>query len=201
MSGSARGERPTPSTGPAEQAAPAGAVGPDGRPGTAASDGRPGTAAADGSAGSAPEGEAQAAAAELAADLQRVLLVSSRILRSHTASEEVSAPQFSVLAYLERAGESTPGALADFEHVSPPVMTRILGRLERAGLVARAAHPGDGRQVRVTLTEEGVQLVRAGRERRHAWLRDRIEGATPAQQSALREASAVLRELLIPPRD
>lgn len=144
---------------------------------------------------------ADADAVDLAAELQRVLLVSSRILRSHTASEVVSAPQFSVLAYLQRAGESTPGALAEFEHVSPPVMTRSLGRLERAGLVRRAAHPGDGRQVRVTLTEEGEQLVLAGRERRHDWLRSRIDGATPAQREALREASEVLRALLIPPRE
>ena len=152
----------------------------------------------DPAAGSAEENEE---AVELAAELQRVLLVSSRILRSHTASEAVSAPQFSVLAYLQRAGESTPSALADFEHVSPPVMTRILGRLEQAGLVRRAAHPVDGRQVRVTLTEEGEQLVLAGRERRHAWLRSRIDGATPAQRAALREGSRVLRELLVPPRE
>ncbi|MGO1257607.1 MAG: MarR family winged helix-turn-helix transcriptional regulator [Brachybacterium sp.] len=138
--------------------------------------------------------------AELAAELQRVLLVSSRILRSHTASDAVSAPQFSVLAYLQRAGESTPGALADFEHVSPPVMTRILGRLEEAGLVERAAHPGDGRQVRVTLTEEGLQVVLAGREQRDAWLRARLGEATPAQRDGLRDASTLLRQILIPPR-
>ncbi|ACU85192.1 transcriptional regulator [Brachybacterium faecium DSM 4810] len=151
-----------------------------------------------------PAGEESAGGGEnveLAAGLQRVLLVSSRILRSHTASEEVSAPQFSVLAYLQRTGESTPGALAEFDHVSPPVMTRILGRLEHAGLVRRDAHPGDGRQVRVTLTDRGQQLVLAGRERRHAWLRSRIEEATPAQQAALRDASRVLQEILIPPRD
>lgn len=139
--------------------------------------------------------------AELAAELQRVLLVSSRILRSHTASEAVSIPQFSVLAYLQRAGESTPGALADFEHVSPPVMTRILGRLEEAGLVGRAAHPGDGRQVRVTLTEEGLQVVLAGREQRDAWLRARLGEATPEQRNGVRDASTLLRQILIPPRD
>ncbi|WP_394215870.1 MarR family winged helix-turn-helix transcriptional regulator [Brachybacterium vulturis] len=147
---------------------------------------------------SAAEGEE---AAELAAELQRVLLVSSRILRSHTASEEVSAAQFSVLAYLHRRGESTPSALAEFEHVSPPVMTRCLGRLEQSGLVRRATHPVDGRQVRVTLTEEGEQLVLAGREHRHTWLRERIDGATPAQRAALRGASQVLRELLLPARE
>ena len=69
----------------------------------------------------------QAEVAELAAELRRVLLVSSRILRSRTASDDVSASQFSVLAFLDRSGESTPGALAEFEHVTPPVMTRILG--------------------------------------------------------------------------
>jgi len=138
--------------------------------------------------------------AELAAELQRVLLVSSRILRSQSASGDVSVPQFSVLAYLERSGESTPGALADFEHVSPPVMTRILGRLEQAGLVRRSAHPGDGRQVRVTLSEEGKQVVLAGREHRHAWLRERIDAASPDQRASLREAAEVLREILIPPR-
>lgn len=151
----------------------------------------------------APTGSAAAGeeAAELAAELQRVLLVSSRILRSHTASEDVSAPQFSILAYLHRRGESTPSALAEFEHVSPPVMTRSLGRLEQAGLVRRATHPVDGRQVRVTLTEAGVQLVLAGREHRHTWLRHRLDGATPAQRAALRDASEALRELIIPPRE
>ena len=150
--------------------------------------------------GSHEEVDETAEVVELAAELQRVLLVSSRILRSHSASEEVSAPQFSVLAHLQRRGESTPGAMAELEHVSPPVMTRILGRLEHAGLVRRAAHPGDGRQVRVTLTDAGEQLVLAGRERRHAWLRGRLDGATPAQRAALHEASQVLRDLLIPPQ-
>src|SRR5690625_5482740 len=102
-------------------------------------------------------------AAALAAELRRVLLVSSRILRSHTASDEISASQYSVLAYLQRAGESTPGAIASFEHVSPPVMTRILGRLEDAGLVLRDAHPGYVSQVRVTLTSEGMVAVARGR--------------------------------------
>ena len=138
--------------------------------------------------------------AELATELQRLLLVSSRILRSHTASQAVSASQFSVLAHLARAGESTPGALADFEHVRPPVMTRVLGRLEDVGLVHRAAHPEDGRQVRVTLTEEGQEVVRAGRAERDAWLRSRLVGVSAAEREGLRTATALLRSTLFPPR-
>lgn len=139
--------------------------------------------------------------AELASELQRLLLVSSRILRSHTASQAVSASQFSVLAHLARAGESTPGALADFEHVSPPVMTRVLGRLEEAGLVRRAVHPEDGRQVRVTLTEEGREVVRAGRAERDAWLRSRLVGVSATERESLRTATALLRRTLVPPRE
>lgn len=154
----------------------------------------------DGAEESTGEGRGQDPA-ELAADLQRVLLVSTRILRSQVESGEISVSQFSVLAYLERNGESTPGALAEFDHVSPPVMTRLLGRLEQAGLVRRGAHPADGRQVLVSLTEEGRGQVVAGRERRHAWLRERIESASEAQQAALREGTRALREILLPHRD
>ncbi|MGP9683073.1 MULTISPECIES: MarR family winged helix-turn-helix transcriptional regulator [unclassified Brachybacterium] len=144
---------------------------------------------------------AQDDVSELAAELRRVLLVSSRILRSRTASDEVSASQFSVLAFLDRSGESTPGSLAEFEHVSPPVMTRILGRLEDAGLVVRSTHPGDGRQVLVTLTELGVQVVLQGRAERDGWLRTRIEAADPQERETLRAATELLRRTLIdPPR-
>lgn len=140
-------------------------------------------------------------AAELAAELRRVLLVSSRILRSHTASDDISASQYSVLAFLQRAGESTPGAIASFEHVSPPVMTRILGRLEEAGLVLRDAHPGDGRQVRVTLTAQGQGAVDRGRRERDEWLRSRIGAADDAERRTLRAAAQILRRNLIQWRD
>lgn len=140
-------------------------------------------------------------AAELAAELRRVLLVSSRILRSHTASDDISASQYSVLAYLQRAGESTPGAIASFEHVSPPVMTRILGRLETAGLVRRDAHPGDGRQVRVTLTDQGQDVVDRGRRERDEWLRTRIGATDEHERETLRAAVQILRRSLIERRD
>lgn len=135
--------------------------------------------------------------AELAAELRRVLLVSSRLLRSHTASDDISASQYSVLAYLQRTGETTPGALADFEHVSPPVMTRLLGRLEGAGLVRRDAHPGDGRQVRVTLTADGEDVVLRGRRERDAWLRSRLGAVTPGQRETLASAVEILRGSLL----
>ena len=135
--------------------------------------------------------------AELASRMRRLLLVSSRILRTRTSSEQISASQYSVLAFLDRSGSATPGAIAEFEHVSPPVMTRTLDRLETAGLVARAAHPGDGRQVLVTLTATGADLVHRGRQERDDWLSSRIEATDPAERDALDAAVDLLTRTLI----
>lgn len=140
---------------------------------------------------------------DLVTELRRVLLVSSRVLRSRTADEDVSTSQYSVLAFLLRTGASTPGELAGFEHVSPPVMTRTLARLETAGLVRRGAHPTDGRQVRVSLTPEGEDVVRRGRAERDAWLRSRVERLDATDRAGLREAVDLLRRALVdaPPEE
>lgn len=160
---------------------------------------------AEGSGAAEPAAEDRGAedqlAIQLAADLQRLLLVSSRILRTRTASQDISASQFSVLAYLHRSGGSTPGAIAAFERVSPPVITRMLVRLEQMGLLVRRPHPEDGRQVWVTLTDHGVQAVLAGREERNAWLRERIAAASPAEREEIAAASEVLTRTLLERRD
>ncbi|UQN31012.1 MarR family winged helix-turn-helix transcriptional regulator [Brachybacterium kimchii] len=134
---------------------------------------------------------------DIVADLHRVLLVSSRRLRSRAASDEVSVAQFSVLAYLHREGEATPGRVADFERVSPPVMTRIIARLEEAGWVARRPHPGDRRQVLLALTEAGATIVEEGRRARSAWLRERVDGLDDTQLGQLETAARMLRDVLL----
>nr|WP_281392384.1 MarR family transcriptional regulator [Brachybacterium halotolerans] len=118
-------------------------------------------------------------------------------MRSRAASEEVSVAQFSVLACLHREGEATPGRVADFERVSPPVMTRIIARLEEAGWVARRPHPSDRRQVLLALTEEGATIVEEGRRARSAWLRERVDGLDDAQLGQLETAARMLRDVLL----
>lgn len=49
----------------------------------------------------------------------------------------------------------TMGALADFMRVRPPTASKAVVRLSVQGLVERADGAGDGRVVRVRLTEEG----------------------------------------------
>src|ERR1700734_3134822 len=75
----------------------------------------------------------------------------------------LSDTQLAALAALEVHPAMTPGELAEHEKVQPPSMTRVIAALEELGLVMRAPHATDRRQVVLSVTEEGrpaVQRVR-----------------------------------------
>lgn len=59
---------------------------------------------------------------------------------------------------LAHHGELTQSELADVLILSRPSVTRLLQRMERAGLVSRRVDDADGRQVRVALTPAGQEL-------------------------------------------
>ena len=74
-------------------------------------------------------------------------------------------------------------------------MTRTVTCLESEGLVQRRPHPTDGRQVVISLTEKGEELVAAERRRRDAWLARRLRELTPDERAALRKAAPILERL------
>jgi DNA-binding MarR family transcriptional regulator len=131
----------------------------------------------------------------LAADLRIALMRAVRRLRAEKSDEDLSDAQHAVLAYLDRHGPATPGALADFERVKPPSMTRTLAALVDLGLVTREGHPDDGRQVLMRLTESGRDTVEATRARRNTWLARRLADLDPGQRATLAAAVDVLRRI------
>ncbi|MFK4116655.1 MarR family winged helix-turn-helix transcriptional regulator [Streptomyces longwoodensis] len=104
--------------------------------------------------------------------------------------------EFDVLATLRRAGEPytlSPRELSATLMLTTGGMTGRLDKLERAGLLRRSPDPHDRRGLRVTLTEQGLDLV------------DRAVGAgLAAEREALSALNAqqagqladLLRELL-----
>ncbi len=108
---------------------------------------------------------------------------------------ELSETQFAALAALERHGTMSPGELAAHEKVQPPSMTRVIAALEERGLVARAPHPTDRRQVALTVTDTGRVLVYQVRRLREAWLTTRLRDLSPQERAALRAAIPVLEKL------
>lgn len=66
--------------------------------------------------------------------------------------------QCQVLAHLARNEGIRQGALAELLEIEPITLTRILDRLEQAGLVERLAHPRD-RRIRLLRLTEAAHLL------------------------------------------
>ncbi len=111
------------------------------------------------------------------------------------AQSGLSDTQIAALAALERHTEMTPGELAEHEKVQPPSMTRVITALEERGFVLRAPHPTDGRQIVLTVTDDGTRLVNEVRQRKDAWLAMRLRELTPRERASLRAAAPILEKL------
>lgn len=118
----------------------------------------------------------------------------SRRLRQERKSE-LTANQLSVLGTLLTSGPLTPSAIAAYERVQPPSMTRTINCLDEAGLVTRGQHPDDGRQVIVTISPKGEDVLATERARRDQWLALRIAELGVADRKLLRESAVVLEKL------
>ena len=107
----------------------------------------------------------------------------------------ISDIQLAALAALERHDSMTPGELAEHEKVQPPSMTRVIAVLEERGLVRREPHATDRRQVILTVTDDGRDLVQRVRRRREAWLAQRLQELAPAERQVLRAAAPILEKI------
>jgi len=113
----------------------------------------------------------------------------------YTAEPGLSDTQLAALATLERRGEMTPGELADHEKVQPPSMTRVIAALEERGLIRRAPHATDRRQVVLTATSQGRALVQQTRQLREAWLALQLRELTEEELAILQAAAPILEKL------
>ena len=92
----------------------------------------------------------------------------------------LSDTQLAALAALERHGDMTPGELAEHEKVQPPSMTRVIAALEERGLVMRGPHATDRRQVVLTVTQAGREVVQQSRQPQGSLARAALAGADAA---------------------
>ncbi len=133
--------------------------------------------------------------AQLADQLRVAIARLSRRLRQTRPMGELTQNQISVLASLELAGALTPRELAEAERVQPPTMTKVLARLEERGLVQRAPHPTDGRQVLLSNTEAGRAVLGEQRRMKAEWLTARVGQLSEADREVLGQAAEILDRL------
>jgi DNA-binding MarR family transcriptional regulator len=135
--------------------------------------------------------EARTTAVELRAAIS---LLTRRVRESK--SPELSLPERTALSHLDRKGSATTADLARWEEISPQAMGTTIAALERRGLVGRAPDPTDGRRSILTITAEGVALVRATRGE----LTDRLTAAldehfTTDEMELIRAAAPLIERL------
>jgi len=135
-------------------------------------------------------------ASEVAAALRVSIGLFARQLSQLKADGELTLPESSALARLDRFGPATPTALARREQISPQSVGATLSALEARGLVERCPDPRDGRRVIMSLTDAGLQMLRSRRnERTEQMARALSAGFTPAELRQLMAAAPLIERL------
>ena len=131
----------------------------------------------------------------LAKTLRDAITRLGRRVRQARPVGDLTFSQLSALTSLQLAGALTPRELADVERVQPPTMTKIVGKLEERGLVARTPHPTDGRQVILATTDEGRAVYAQYERARNEWLARQLDRLTPEERETLSRAAEILQRV------
>jgi DNA-binding MarR family transcriptional regulator len=140
--------------------------------------------------------EDEADVEQVAAALQLSIRLLRRQLRQSQGDSELTLPETSALALLDRGGPTTPGALAKVEQISPQSMGATLAGLEARGLVERRSDPADGRRVVMSITDAGAAVLRILRSARTEQLAKALSAGFTSRELQQLMAAAPLIERL-----
>jgi DNA-binding MarR family transcriptional regulator len=133
---------------------------------------------------------------QLAAALRVSLGLLVRRMRQIPVEGELTLSETSALARLDRGGPTTPGALAKQEQISPQSMGATLAALEARRLIERAPDPEDGRRVVLSITGDGLELLRSRRNAKVQQLARALSADfTPAELDQLAAVAPLLERL------
>ena len=135
---------------------------------------------------------------DLANDLRPIVLRIARQLRKETEQFGVTSRQATLLFLVKASPGLTLRALAEAEGISAPALSAHVDRLESAGQLVRVRDAVDRRRVGLELTPKGERLIRSIRERRTAWLAERLEELEPEELRAIEGAIEPLLRLAGP---
>ena len=119
-----------------------------------------------------------------------------RRMRQLPTDSGLTIPERSALARLERGGPATSAELAREAQISPQAMGATLAGLAERGLLERGGDPRDGRRVVLSVSKQGLQLLRSKRNTRGQQLATALTREfTPAELKRLMVAAPLLERL------
>ncbi|HEX6443586.1 MAG TPA: MarR family transcriptional regulator [Streptosporangiales bacterium] len=126
--------------------------------------------------------------------LQRATHATLHALEAELSGLGLSASEINALANLADGRGRTVSALAAAIGIRPTTLTSVLDRLERRGLLTRAAHPDDRRAVLVRLTPSGRRSAARVRRAVSGLERRALDGLSPEAVAGLRAGLDALGE-------
>ncbi len=146
-------------------------------------------------------GQPAGADPELTGEAERLRMVMTRLRRQLHRRDTggLSIELYSALATVVFRNGLSMGELALAEHLPPSAATRLVDRLEEAGLVLRRPNSRDRRGVLLEVTPEGRQRLAERKRTDNLWLADRLGRLTREQRATVSQAldaleAAVLRD-------
>lgn len=134
---------------------------------------------------------------ETASRLRVAIGAFKRRSRDAAAGEgELTNPQLTALSRLDRLGPMTTAGLARREQITPQAMGTTIASLEKLGLVTRSADDADARRSILSLTPEGLEAVRSGRNALADKVAAVLEESFTDEETAILAAAAPLIERL-----
>jgi DNA-binding MarR family transcriptional regulator len=119
-----------------------------------------------------------------------------RRLRQVPAEDELTLPEASALARLDRHGPATASELAKREQISPQSMGATTAALEARGLIGRSPDPEDGRRQILSPTKAGTATLRSRRNARSEAMAAALDAEfSAAELEALRAAAPLVERL------
>ena len=131
-------------------------------------------------------------------DVTRLRVALARIVRTIDRQVDgggLTRTELSVLGTVSRLKAVTAGELADIEGLNPTMLSRIVGKLESAGIVTRTPDPDDRRVVRIGITPEGSRLHNRMRRERSALISARLDEIPEQDARAVLAALPALESL------
>jgi DNA-binding MarR family transcriptional regulator len=131
---------------------------------------------------------------EIASSLQVAFSLLMRRMRQAQESGDLTVPQVSALARIDREGPNTVTALAKAEQISPQSMGATLNALEARGLIERSADPTDGRRVVLSISPAGHCMLRGRQNARARQLKKAFSAEFTSSELSQLMAAVLLLE-------
>ena len=127
--------------------------------------------------------------------LRRVIARLSRLLNSSSTIRGLTPTEASVLAVVATRGPLQISELVALEGLNPTMVSRMVTKLERDGLLARTPDENDARSIQLSATPLGAGAHRQLRKVRTATLARSMELLPDTTRAALLDALPALEQL------